>query len=371
MTFIIQKNKSEIPSFDPWYKANVLIPWSDDPIMSWAKDARNVIEKEGDLDLQSTLRASVLYSYVSAEDMVIETTRSELLQANMEKLVRFAKSKLPPGIADAAVLKIERRWIANSLPNRELINALTYTYSQLHQVCTALAAHLGTQLDATVPHPTTMDPSANDVFQTRYIKFGKSGVGRSSNIRIDADPNFRPPPSLLKLKAELDASPKPSSLVQIVEMHAKMARATFEDYGSHVPMLALYDKNWNQIDFLSAAFSDQAEKYLFWRNVADRATYLRAFALVWTCESWLRDLKDHQNRPIRDLPIFGEQLHVVGADASESHKVIAWNIIRSKGNQKPVLEPLQPGDVSRQPGEIFFIKPVVEAMKSVHVKSAG
>lgn len=63
-------------------------------------------------------------------------------------------------------------------------------------------------------------------------------------------------------------------------------------------MLALYDKNWNQIDFMSTAFSDQAEKFLFWRNVADRATYLKAFSLVWVSESWLRDLKGHQSHPI-------------------------------------------------------------------------
>lgn len=328
VTFIIQKNKSAIHDFDRWYKNNVLSPWSDDPIMTWAKDARNVIEKEGDLDMQSTLRASVLYSYISSEDMVVNTTRDEVLKADINKLVRFAKSKLPPGIADAAVLKIERRWIANSLPDRELVNSLTYAYARLHHVCSALAAHLGDQLDATVSHPTTMDPLANDVSRTRFIKFGKSGVGRNTSIRIAADPDFQPPPALLKLKSELDSSPKPSTLAQIVEMHAKLAKVTFEHHGNHVPMLTLYDKNWNQIDFMSTAFSDQAEKFLFWRNVADRATYLKAFSLVWVSESWLRDLKGHQSQPIRDLPIVGEQLHVVGADASGSHEVVAWNIVR-------------------------------------------
>jgi hypothetical protein len=321
--------------------------------------------------MQSTLRDSVLYSYLASEDMVVDTTRDELLKADIEKLVRFAKSKLPPGIADAAVLKIERRWIANSLPDRELINSLTYAYARLHQVCSALAAHLGDQLDATVPHPTTMDPSSNDVSRTRFIKFGKSGVGRNTSIRIAADLGFQPPPALLKLKAELDSSPKPSTLTQIVEIQAKLAKATFEHHCNHVPMLALYDKNWNQIDFMSTAFADQAEKFLFWRNVAYRATYLKAFALVWTSESWLRDLKGHQSHPIHALPIVGEQLHVVGADASGFHEVVAWNIVRSKGNTQPVLEPLQPEVVSHQPGSIFFIKPVVEAMKTVHAGSAG
>lgn len=371
VTFIVQKNKAEIPDFDSWYKDNVLTPWSTDPIMSWAKDARNVIEKEGDLDMQSTLRTSVLFSYVSAEDLVVETTRKELLQADIEKLLRFARTRLPPGIADAAILKIERRWIANSLPNRELLHALTYAYARLHEVCKSLSGHLGTKLEPTVPHPTSLDPNVNNAARARFLKFGKSGVGRNSSIRVGTDPEFRPPPYLVKLKAELAATPKPSCLTDVVARHAKMAKATFDHHGNHVPMLALYDKNWNQIDFMSTAFSDQSEKYLFWRNVADRATYLRAFAMVWTCESWLRDMEGHQDQPIRELPIVGEQLHVVGADATESHKFIAWNIVRATSAGQPALEPVEPGDVNRQPDQVFFVKPVVDAMKAIHLCGAG
>lgn len=371
VTFIIQKNKANIPDFDHWYKGSVLGPWSTDPVMSWAKDARNVIEKEGDLDMQSTLRASVLFSYVSAEDMVVETTRKELLKADIDKLFRFAIANLPPGIADAAILKIERRWIANSLPNRELVYALTYAYARLHEVCDSLAMHLGARLEPTLPHPTALDPIANDAARARFIKFGKSGVGRNRSVRIAADPDYQPPAALVNLKAELDAIPKPTCLADIVARHARLAKITFEHHGNHVPMLAFYDKNWNQIDFMSTAFSDQSEKYLFWRNVADRATYLRAFAVVWTSESWLRDMEGHRDQPIRELPIVGEQLHVVGADATESHQVIAWNIVRVTNAERPALEPVQSADVNRQPGQMFFMAPVVAAMKAVYAHSAG
>ena len=371
ITFIIQKNKADIPDFDVWYKTNVLQPWLRDPVMSWAKDARNVIEKEGDLEMQSTLRATVLYSYISNEDMVIEANRHELLQANIDRLLETARRKLPPGIADAAVLKIQRRWVANTLPGRELIYALTYAYSQLHGVCKLLATHLTTELDPTIPHPTTIDPSSNDVTRVRFMKFGKSGVGRHASVRVNADPDYKPTPAMLQLKEEFQSDPKPSSLAEIVARHAKMAKLTFDQHGNHVPMLALYDREWNQIDFMSTAFTDQAEKYLFWRNVADRAFYLKAFAMVWTSESWIRNLKEHQDRPIGDLPILGEQLHVVGADASDATNVAAWNITRPGGTNHPVLVALKPEDVYGQPDHIFFIKPVDAAMKMAHAQSAG
>ena len=279
--------------------------------------------------------------------------------------------KLSPGITDAAVLKIQRRWVANTLPDRELIYALTYAYSQLHGACSSLATHLDSALDPSIPHPTAIDPSSSDVTRVRFMKFGKPGVGRHATIRIDADPSYQAPPALLRLKEEFRSAAKPSSLAEVVAMHAKMAQVTFEQHGNHVPMLALYDKEWKQIDFMSTAFTDQAEKYLFWRNVADRAFYLKAFALVWTSESWLRDLKEHQDRPIRELPIVGEQLHVVGADASDASEVIAWNITRPSEPNHPVLVPLKPDDVYRQLGHIFFIKPVVAAMKLAHAHSSG
>lgn len=367
VTFIIQKNKGGIPDFDTWYKINVLQPWATDPVMAWAKDSRNVIEKEGDLEMQSTLQVAVLYSYDDDEDMVLEVTRKELLRASIEQLLKAANRQLPPGIADAAVLKIQRRWVANTLPDRELIYAFTYVYSQLHRVCSVLAEHLSAALDQSIPHPTSMDPSSNDVARTRFMKLSKPGVGRFITKQLGADPSFKPPQALLKLKEEFQSGPKPASLKEVVARHARMAQVTFEQHGNHIPMFALYDKNWNQIDFMSTVFRDQAEKYLFWRNAADRAFYLKAYALVWTSESWLRDMKDYQDRPISELPIIGEQLQVIGVDATGKHEVVAWSITRPDNSNRPVLTLLAP-DNAHQLSNIFFIKPVVAAMKMAHTQ---
>ncbi|MGB5806472.1 hypothetical protein [Castellaniella sp.] len=367
VTFIIQKNKEAIPDFDTWYKINVLQPWASDSVMTWAKDSRNVIEKEGDLEMRSTLEVAVLYSYYDDENMVLEVTRKELLQASIEQLIKAADRKLPPGIADAAVLKIRRRWVANTLPDHELIYAFTYVYSQLYLVCSVLAKHLDFELDRSVPHPTSMDPSSNDIARTRFMKLNKPGVGRFVSKKLDADQSFKPPEAVLKLKEEFQSSPKPTSLKGIVARQARMAQVTFEQYGNHIPMLALYDKNWNHIDFISTAFTDQAEKFLFWRNVADRAFYLRAYAMVWTSESWLRNMRDHQDRPISKLPIVGEHLAVVGVDATGKHEVVEWNITRPDHPDHPVLTLLPPDDTD-QLRDIFFIKPIVAAMKMAHAQ---
>ncbi|WCM94084.1 hypothetical protein M5C99_04950 [Acidovorax sp. NCPPB 2350] len=365
VTFIIQKHKVSIPGFEVWYQGAVIGPWKDDKVMSWAKDARNVVEKEGDLEMHSSLQLEVLYSYLSDQDTKLDVTRKELLGAGLDTLLKRALEKLPPGIASSAALKIQRKWIANSLPDRELIYALTYAYAQHHRVCSSLASHLNAELDRSVPHPTAMDPASNDVAKVRVMKLAKPGLGRHVSRTIKRSPTYQAPVALLDLKVELDAQPKPSSLKEVVAQHARIAQVMFELDGYHIPVLALYDEQWRRIDTMSTKFADQAEKFVFWRNVADRAYYLKAYAMVWTCESWMRDMTSAGRLPMHELPLTGEQLLVVGADAADGMEAVSWSIQRPEGSQGPVLE-RHSDDVNAQHVRHFFVEPVVAAMKMAH-----
>ena len=79
--------------FDLWYSENVQVPWAQDPVMTWAKDSRNQIEKEGDLEMRSTLTLSLMHSYLEEFDAKIKTGRDELLFAGMTKLRRLAEKE--------------------------------------------------------------------------------------------------------------------------------------------------------------------------------------------------------------------------------------------------------------------------------------
>ncbi|SFT45580.1 hypothetical protein [Paraburkholderia aspalathi] len=364
VTFIIQKNKKEIPDYASWYESNVVAPWSADTAMKWAKDARNVIEKEGDLDLASALHVDLVISHNASEDIEISTTKAELLKADTGKLLRHALAALPAATLDVAVLKIERRWVANSFPAVELIYVMTYVYSRVYEVCRDLAIHLGGELDTSIPHPTALDPTSNDVSRTRYIKMGQSGLGKLETIRMDADPHFKASPELLKIKDEFEKTGNPGNVRETVELIAKLAKATFDQYRNHVPMLFLFDEKWKQIDFISAAFADQADKFIFWRNAADRANYLKAFGFVWVCEFWIRDLKGRGDVPFRQLPIVGERLHVIGGDVRDELSAITWNIRRTTADAKPILEEVEPDDEFAADGAFLFLHPMVTAMKA-------
>ena len=64
VTFILQGQKQAIPDFEAWYGV-----WQEklraDPLMRWMVDARNKIEKQGDLEVHSFLRAEIIASYLN------------------------------------------------------------------------------------------------------------------------------------------------------------------------------------------------------------------------------------------------------------------------------------------------------------------
>jgi len=342
VTFIIQKNKNTIPRYETWYAENVIRPWASDPLMAWAKNSRNQIEKEGDLDLYSSLGVSLIYSYNADEDISIPCGRDELVGANIQKLLRFAWRELPKGISDSAVVKIERRWVANTLPEWELQHALTYVYARLYDCSAALARYMGTVLDNSVPESTSFDQLVTDSRKVRFLKSSDLKFSRTTTRHFSRDLNFKPLPSFEEELKKYESRPKPKNLHQLVEYHANFARLTFEQFGNYIPTLIIFDKDSKAIDVISTQFVDQATKYIFWRAIADRILYLRASSIIWICESWIRNAKEQIHMPNKNLSVLGETLQVRGLNLEGETAQITWNILRKHGEVKPQLELLSP-----------------------------
>jgi len=122
VTFILQKNKKNIADFGNWYGA-----WQDrlrkDPVLLWAKESRNRITKEGDLDTES-------YNLVSfITDWTDEMTRQFEAKASVPStvLVRHALAQLQSElISEESLFCIERRWVDKNLPDQELLDATSH-----------------------------------------------------------------------------------------------------------------------------------------------------------------------------------------------------------------------------------------------------
>ncbi|MGZ8173504.1 MULTISPECIES: hypothetical protein [Methylobacter] len=363
VTFIIQKNKEEIPGYQSWYSGAVTTPWGCDEVMKWAKDARNKIEKEGDLELNSSLNVTLLFSYLEEEDVQIQCGRTELLNASIKKLVRLAQKKLPSGVADAAAVKIERRWVTVSLPGWELLHALIYVYGRIYNCCKSLAQQFGDSLDSSIPNTSSFDTLRDKSRRVRYIKL--NGLHEYSVVyeNISIDRKFEPPQEIRSAIDTIHVTQSPPvSLSDGLEFYTKMAELTFSHYGNHVPMLFLFNERWQPIDGITTEFADQADKFIFWRNAADRIASLKASGIVWISESWLRKTKTGDTIAIRNMPIFGEQLHVLAIDKSGNRKEVVWEILRDSETKKPTLQMVPSTDQMQFDGTQYFLVPAMRAL---------
>ena len=360
VTFIIQKNKASIPDFDSWYHPLVM-EWASDEVMEWAKDSRNTIEKEGDLELHSTLELTLLFSYLVEQDLKLATGREELLQAGVTRLVRIAQKKLPSHVIGSAAVKIERVWIANSLPNLELLQALSYIYTTLYRACGGLASHLGGRIERLIPGPTALYAAREMTRRVCYVKLSDLKTYYQKTERIRADPDFRPPATMGDAIYELrERMSQANSSEKLHAALAAMAERTFEHDGYHIPMLFLYDKDFKSVDGISVHWSDQAEKFIFWRNVADRVIANRATIIATIGEAWIRDMNGYQDLAVKDLPITGEELYVNLLDSTGSYMCKAWEIVHVD-ESKPSLRPRPEG------GELaakvpFYFAPTLRAL---------
>ena len=366
VTFLIQKDKAEIPFFEKWYSAHVLEQWVNDPLMTWAKDSRNHIEKEGDLDVHSQLSVTLIYSYVEENDISILCSRDELVAANIKRLMKFAEKELPSGIADMSVLKIERRWVANTLPDSELLSALIYIYSRVRVVAVALAKHLGTELAKEIPSTTAFDDLVSGSRKIKYIKFNDRRVISYAANSVEKDSNYKAPVWLSKLVAIKPADMLFDCLKDRVTFLATFAEGTFHQFGNHIPILHLFGGNGELIDSLSMIPDDQATKFIFWRAVAERIVYLRVKSLVWVTEVWVRKMDKSYSTTVSKMPITGEMLQVVGLESNGNMETVLWQIERTTPDAKPSLSLTSKIKASEEDQAFNYLKPVRRAFEKLY-----
>ena len=139
VTFILQSHKSAIPGFDEWYKTYT-DRFALDPVMRWAVNARNKIEKQGDLETRSQVRAELVAAYAHNPS----TLWLPAINATPEQIRLSIPAKfLDEHAINTGILAIERRWVDAQLPEHEILDALAYVYGQLALLVVALHDHLG------------------------------------------------------------------------------------------------------------------------------------------------------------------------------------------------------------------------------------
>ena len=366
VTFILQSNKENIPEFEEWYSS-----WQgrlkNDPLMRWMVDARNKIEKEGDLEVHSFVRAEVFASYLSEEVPSIEVP-AHLFDDTPTILHNLPRGDLGDHIVKHGALRVQRRWVENTLPNYELLDATAIAYGRIAEIVCDAHHQIGINRPETTNLKTGQKIGVGSREGRMPCMIGHSEA-RSVNVRLSDG-------CLLSLelvqeraeKADAEAiveryggippdmfGPPNANEEEITTGLFSVARKMFETDGYHRTIFFLIS-NKKVVDCFEARLESQAEKYLLMRTVAHNVTRHGADAVIELGEVWLA--------PANSLEPFQRP-----AESPQREEALVATLVRKHGTPITLFSQICRGDEQVALGETqihrdeapFMFSPVYEA----------
>jgi hypothetical protein len=142
VTWVLQKELSRQEWFKDWY-ASWQATMRADVRMKWLVNARNAIEKEGDLDTRSIARVSI--AATDGEQVLANMEVPPLLgPAEVAEIVKLPE--LPDALRKHAVMVVERRWTVTEFPDDELLDVLAHCYGVLASIVREAHERCGVQM---------------------------------------------------------------------------------------------------------------------------------------------------------------------------------------------------------------------------------
>ena len=340
VTFILQAQKSEIDGFDDWYAPHQ-DRWRSDPLMVWAREARNSIEKRGDLETLSQVRATIVASYMEGPntDWIPQALFSSSHQIYRSIPERFRI----PHILENGTLLIERRWVDTELPGIEILEALAQVYGELADTVLSFLAYLNLS-----------PPSI--LIEGRPDAMGVLAMDRAIYLSMaDGSPRgFRyfqrkiPKPNTAYEKKLYARYGKAIDLKSVKE--AKTFRAVAETYFNIARNVILSDgyhshftfflKGAEIVRFFQSTPPDRASKYVLMRDLAKLARSDGADGVLVIGEAWTARGDDVPKSGFAsEAKNRGEILIMSGANAS-GESFIFEAVIQRRGKNIKKLKSL-------------------------------
>ncbi len=331
LTFILQKHKVVIPNFAQWYgdyadeKHGKRGKWQErlhaDPLMRWMVDARNKIEKRGDLESHSIVRAEIIASYLDEGPRI--DVPAHLFQSSETLLRGIPNNLLGQHIRRNGVVRIQRRWVENTLPDYELLDATAIYYGKLTELVHDAHRQIGLDPPQTIHDergeafdlpamgwrfpcmighdvPRVLTISLADgskvEFETKRVSVKKD----TANVAALLDRYGRNALEAMRRDYKTDAD--------LAAGYFAMARAVFLRDGYHSSILLLF-RDRRPIRPIQVNVENVQQKYVVMRQLADEVTKSGADAVVMIGEVWQTradELKPYE-RPA-DSPVRTEAL---------------------------------------------------------------
>ena len=344
VTWLIQHKKKKIPDFENWYSA-----WQkrmrEDDILRWLVDARNHIEKRGDLETYSTLEAEIISSY--EKDMPPILIENNLFDSIQDIFDKLPKSYLENQVLEYGTLKLSRKWVSNDLPHHEILDALGYAYGYMSTILDDAHAQMslprmqtvfvhGEEIDA-FPGGGPRDGRlpcmvTSGEISTTYIslKTGKHSYLRTGFSDVQNVDQKTVEKRYGKLP-DVTHPPKNPSLAQTSRQLFRFARQAICVDGYHITIGVLLQNN-QPFQFIELNFEDRSDKYVKMRYITTEIRKFNADGFILIGEQWVSSF-DPENPFVypSDKEDRTEALGLTGCNSDGEDIFLSASIIRKNG----------------------------------------
>lgn len=325
ITFVLQKEQRAIENFASWYDE-----WQgrlkQDSLMRWLVEARNKVEKQGDLETFSTARVSILASWDGPQ--VLSDLKVNPLTSPHAIAEQLDFSQLPPQIRKEGVAVIERRWVASDLPENELLDLLAHGYGTLSTLIAdahsragfimrtfsaeahgkpVRTEHLGGRLPC-MAVSAKMRTARFHLAEKAFMTSVEQSVTVDPKSGEEAAARYRASRGSLARRPEED-------ILDLTDRWADHAKNVLATDKYHLPTaLLIMPGGESELHFLE--MPDRQSIYLQWQSLADTIKVKGAIGLIFAGEFWAvlqKDLKEGQRAA--EASSRKEMLQVIAATA--------------------------------------------------------
>jgi len=291
VTFVLQAQKSHLAGFDEWY-ATQQEQMRKDEIMRWLVEARNFIEKQGDLSTRS--RFLITFSNSWDDDTAKEYPLApEVMPQDVAKII--ANTIPDAKINDEALLKLERSWVDSLRPHDEVLSSLIHCYLVLRGVIDSAhsivsppgfcAAHENAKTHTEVlPLPMRgFSFPRTEWFRVKNGQIVEYEVKAKVITRQEMAEYLVDAPTGVKEAAKTFKGV--GTFKETCAAYFNMARAILVNDEYHGPMAFFEAKGMPQ--FCQLRMDDRAGKHVLFRELADQCRRHDANWFIFIGEAWL------------------------------------------------------------------------------------
>lgn len=310
VTLVLQAERRLLQDFDAWYG-----PWRErlkqHPVLSWLNAARVQVFHVADLALNSRVRVSLLADPTGPTPLAEFSLPPDIQLANVVAEIR--RRPFDPNISPAVAI-VERRWIANDLPDHELLDALAICFRFLDELVASAHAHvvkaaqtISSSQPECLAHASDFRTARIDLATGSTMRFESFELVLDSQIQRTALRRYGAAPSGARMNAR--ATPP-----ELAEAFSERAKTVLVRDGHHVPLAVLLLPEAGSL-VQQMLFADAADKLLHWQRIAVEVERVGARGLVFVAEAWVGSPDNGR--------VVSEALHVTLAQ--DDGTVITWS----------------------------------------------